>query len=97
MAMPYFQVNVPTVSSTQPERRGSHLFVGPAGSGREALRIARETCDAELDAQISGSHIPHRRPGHWRACGIRPGWEFDWAAATVSCWEDTYFLGSSRA
>ncbi|MFD8609496.1 hypothetical protein [Streptomyces sp. NPDC059631] len=34
--------------------------------------------------------IPHGRPDGWGACGYRPGWDLDWAAATVSRWHDPY-------
>ncbi|MFC8292409.1 hypothetical protein ACFUJ0_13165 [Streptomyces sp. NPDC057242] len=93
MTMPYFQVNVPTRSSTHPERHGFHLFTGPAGCEREALRIARETCEAALDAQAAGSRMPRREYGGWGASGIRPGWDFDWPAASVRCWDDIHLFG----
>lgn len=95
MPMPYFQVNVPIRSAAEPERRGLHLLTGPAGSGSEALRIARETCEAALDAQTAGSRTPYREPSGWGASGIRSGWDFDWSAASVRCWDDIHLFGFS--
>ncbi len=95
MTMPYFQINVPIRHSMQPERRGLHLFIGPAGSGPEALRIVRELCNEALHALAVDSHVPHRRADGWGARGTRPGWDFDWASATVKRWEDTQLIGPS--
>ncbi|KOX19220.1 MULTISPECIES: hypothetical protein [unclassified Streptomyces] len=87
MAQVYFQVNVPIRNSVQPEQCGLHVFTGPADTWSEALRIARETCDAAAAARDAGSALPRRRPDGWGARGLRPGWVFDWTAATVDAWE----------
>ncbi|WP_432060443.1 hypothetical protein [Streptomyces sp. S1] len=87
MTKVYFQVNVPIRSSVQPGRYGLHVLTGPADSWSEALRIARETCDTAVAAQRAGFPIPRRRPDGWGARGLRPGWVFDWPAATVDAWE----------
>lgn len=87
MTTVYFQVDVPTRNAVQPERCGLHVFTGAAATEAEALCIARETCEAALAAQKAGSVIPRRRPDGWGARGVRSGWVFDWAAATVAVWE----------
>ncbi|APS19068.1 MULTISPECIES: hypothetical protein [Streptomyces] len=87
MAELYFQVNVPTRHAVQPERCGLHIFTGCAETESDALRIAREACDAAVAAQKAGFAIPRRRPDGWGARGVRSGWVFDWAAATVAVWE----------
>ncbi|MFC9328548.1 hypothetical protein [Kitasatospora sp. NPDC057015] len=90
----YFQVDVPTRNTTRPGQLGHHVFTGPADTGSQALRIARETCEAALAAQAAGTAIPLRRPDGWGARGVRPGWAFDWARATVATWDCNSFLGS---
>ncbi|MFF2720654.1 hypothetical protein [Streptomyces sp. NPDC058011] len=87
MTKVYFQVNVPTRNSVQPERCGLHVFTGAAETEAEALRIARETCEAAVVARAAGSAIPRRRPDGWGARGVRSGWVLDWAGATVAVWE----------
>ncbi|ARF64418.1 MULTISPECIES: hypothetical protein [Streptomyces] len=87
MAELYFQVNVPTRNSVQPERCGLHVFTGAAETGADALRIAREECDAAVAAQRAGFDLPRRRSDGWGARGVRSGWVFDWKAATVAVWE----------
>ncbi|MCX5208817.1 hypothetical protein OG689_05840 [Kitasatospora sp. NBC_00240] len=90
----YFQVSVPTRNLGRPEQRGLHVFTGPAETGADAVRIARRTCDAALAAQAAGVAIPRRRPDGWGARGVRPGWAFDWADATVASWECDSFLAA---
>ncbi|OSC71305.1 hypothetical protein B5180_22700, partial [Streptomyces sp. BF-3] len=67
MAELYFQVNVPTRHAVQPERCGLHIFTGCAETESDALRIAREACDAAVAAQKAGFAIPRRRPDGWGA------------------------------
>ncbi|MFJ3503734.1 hypothetical protein [Streptomyces sp. NPDC090135] len=86
MAKVYFQVNVPIKNSVRPEQCGLHVFTGPADTWSDALRIARETCDTAAAAQRAGFPLPRRRPDGWGARGLRPGWVFDWTAATVDAW-----------
>jgi hypothetical protein len=86
MTQPYFQVAVPMRSIAQPDRRGMHVFTGSADDGRQALRMARETCEAALAARAAGCPLPGRLPNGWGARGVRPGWTMDWAAATVAVW-----------
>ncbi|MDT0489218.1 hypothetical protein ACPEIF_13415 [Streptomyces sp. NPDC012600] len=83
----YFQVDVPTRNSAQPERCGLHVFTGPAETESEALRIAREACEAAVAAREAGFAVPRRSPDGWGARGVRSGWVLDWAAATVAVWE----------
>ncbi|GHH71623.1 hypothetical protein GCM10018781_33110 [Kitasatospora indigofera] len=90
----YFQVSVPTRNTVRPEQRGLHVFTGPAETGAEAVRIARRTCEAALAAHAAGTAVPRRQPDGWGARGVRPGWSFDWADATVVSWECDSFLRS---
>lgn len=87
VAKPFFQVDVPIRHPAQPDRRGSYVFTGQADSSREAVRIAREVCDAALAAHAAGLDVPHRRPDGWGARGVRPGWEPDWEAARAHAWD----------
>ncbi|MFD5587546.1 MULTISPECIES: hypothetical protein [unclassified Streptomyces] len=87
---PYFQVDVPITHRAQPDRRGSYVFTGQADSGREAVRIAREVCDAALAAHAAGLDVPRRRPDGWGARGVRPGWEPDWEAARARLWDTAH-------
>lgn len=91
MAKPYFQVDVPTRSVAPPGRQGRHVFTGSADDGKQALRMAREMCEAALAAQAAGHPLPRRCPDGWGARGIRPGWELDWTAATVALWSQDHF------
>ncbi len=93
----YFQVDVPTRNAAQPDRCGLHVFTGAAETETEALRMARETCDAAVAAHAAGSAIPRRRPDGWGARGVRSGWELDWAAATVAVWEHDSTLRTFQA
>ncbi|MDX3505457.1 MULTISPECIES: hypothetical protein [Streptomyces] len=93
----YFQVNVPTRNALQPERCGLHVFTGCAETGSDALRIAREACDAAVAAQKAGFAIPRRRPDGWGARGVRSGWVFDWTAATVAVWEHDRSFWAGRS
>ncbi|MFJ3085476.1 hypothetical protein [Streptomyces sp. NPDC086838] len=86
MAQAYYQVNVPIRNSGRPGQRGLHIFTGPADTWSDALRIARETCATATAAQQAGFPLPRRRPDGWGARGLRPGWVFDWTAATVDAW-----------
>ncbi|SED82569.1 hypothetical protein SAMN05216483_4631 [Streptomyces sp. 2131.1] len=86
MAQAYYQVNVPIRNSGRPEQRGLHIFTGPADTWSDALRIARETCATATAAQQAGFPLPRRRPDGWGAGSPRPGWVFDWTAATVDAW-----------
>ncbi|MFF5391875.1 MULTISPECIES: hypothetical protein [unclassified Streptomyces] len=87
MIQVFFQVKVPMANSAQPEQCGVHIFTGPADTCLDALRIARETCNAAIAAQNAGNPIPRRRSDGWGARGLRYGWNLDWAAATVVAWE----------
>ncbi|MER5867602.1 hypothetical protein [Kitasatospora sp. NPDC002040] len=89
MEQPYYQVNVPIGDSARPGQRGFHLLTGVAGTGAQALQLARETCEAALAAQEAGDPIPRRGPDGWGARGVRPGWTFDWPAASVTPWDCT--------
>ncbi|MFF2698905.1 hypothetical protein ACFVUQ_11160 [Streptomyces cyaneofuscatus] len=93
----YFQVDVPTRNSVQPERCGLHVFTGAAETESDALRIAREACDAAVAAREAGFAIPRRRPDGWGARGMRSGWVLDWEAATVVVWEHDRAFWSSPA
>ncbi len=87
MAELYFQVNVPTRHAVQPERCGCTSSPG-------ARRPSRMPCASR--ARRATRRWPHRRraspsradaPDGWGARGVRSGWVFDWAAATVAVWE----------
>ncbi|WP_411080770.1 hypothetical protein [Streptomyces sp. cmx-18-6] len=93
----YFQVDVPTRNSVQPERCGLHVFTGSAETETDALRVARETCEAAVAAQKAGFALPRRRPDGWGARGVRSGWVFDWTAATVAVWEHDKTFRTARA
>ncbi|GAA3486459.1 hypothetical protein [Streptomyces cremeus] len=97
MTKVYFQVNVPIRNSAQPDQCGLHVFTGPADTWTEALRIAREACDSAIAAQRAGDALPRRRSGGWGARGLRPGWVFDWSAATVDAWESDTMLRANRS
>lgn len=88
MTQVFFQIKVPMTKPTQPEQYGIHIFTGPADTCLDALRIARETCNAAISAQNAGMPIPRRRPDGWGARGLRHGWKLDWTAATVAAWEN---------
>ncbi|GAA2798618.1 hypothetical protein GCM10010441_24580 [Kitasatospora paracochleata] len=83
----WFRVDVPIRSTVGPDRHGLHVLVGQADSGAQALWLAREACEAALAARTAGLTVPLRRPDGWTARGVRPGWGFDWSAATVVQWE----------
>ncbi|MEU6122591.1 hypothetical protein [Streptomyces sp. NPDC047123] len=93
----YFQVHVPIRNPARPEQRGLHVFAGSAATWSAALRIARETCDAEVAAQEAGLPALGRRPDGWSARGLRPGWVLDWTAATVDAWAQDSTLGLSKS
>ncbi|MFE1545015.1 hypothetical protein ACFW61_31745 [Streptomyces microflavus] len=65
MTKVYFQVDVPTRNCAQPERCGLHVFTGAAETEADALRIAREACEAAVAARAAGAAIPRRRPDGW--------------------------------
>ncbi|WP_331720267.1 hypothetical protein OG985_50030 (plasmid) [Streptomyces sp. NBC_00289] len=90
MPLPFFEVDVPIKSTDQPDRRGVHVFTGPADSRSSAVRIAHEVYDAARAAQEAGLEIPGKRPDGWGARGYRPGWEPDWLSATAGRWNDPY-------
>lgn len=46
MGLPYYEVDVPISSTTQPGLTGVHIFAGPADSRSAAVRIAHETPQA---------------------------------------------------
>ncbi|WP_041822851.1 hypothetical protein [Streptomyces davaonensis] len=93
MTLPYFEVDVPTRSTTQPGLSGVHVFTGRADSRSAAVRIAHEVYDAARAAREDGLEIPHDRPDGWGACGYRPGWELDWPAAIAGRWNNPYSWG----
>ncbi|MDX2405086.1 hypothetical protein NJO91_18420 [Streptomyces microflavus] len=96
MTKVYFQVDVPTRNCAQPERCGLHVFTGAAETEADALRIAREACEAAVAARAAGFAVPRRQPDGWGARGVRSGWVFDWAGATVAPWEHDRALWSFR-
>ncbi|MEU6353187.1 hypothetical protein ABZ896_28325 [Streptomyces sp. NPDC047072] len=90
MGLPYYEVDVPISSTTQPGLTGVHIFAGPADSRSAAVRIAHEVYDAARAAQEAGLEIPGKRPDGWGASGYRPGWEPDWLSAMAGRWDDPY-------
>ncbi|MEU3463001.1 hypothetical protein ABZ721_24050 [Streptomyces sp. NPDC006733] len=93
----HFQVNVPIKNTAHPEQSGLHVLIGPADTETKALQIARKTCEAALDARAAGNDIPRSQPDGWGARGVRPGWAFDWAEATVDSWESPQRQPASAA
>ncbi len=90
MGLPYFEVDVPIRSTTQPGLSGRHVFTGQADSHSTAVRIAHEVYDAARAAQEAGGEIPGKRSDGWGVRGYRPGWELDWPAATADRWNNPY-------
>ncbi|MFC4467048.1 hypothetical protein ACFPH6_21410 [Streptomyces xiangluensis] len=90
MGLPYYEVDVPIIGTTQPGLSGVHVFIGRADSRSAAVRIAHEVYDAARAAREAGLEIPHDRPDGWGACGYRPGWELNWTAATAGQWNNPY-------
>jgi hypothetical protein len=39
---------------------------------------------------MAGLEVPGKRPDGGATRGYRPGWEFDWPAATAGRWNDPY-------
>lgn len=90
MHLPYYEVDVPIRSTTQPGLRGVHVFTGPADSRSAALRIAHEAYDAARAAQEAEVESADKELDGWTANGYRPGWEADWVAATAARWNTPY-------
>ncbi|MET4668312.1 hypothetical protein [Streptomyces sp. PvR018] len=86
MTKPYFQVSVPTTHREQPDRHGLHIFTGPASTSEEAVRCAREACEAALVAGRPDGALPPA--ARWRVSGVCPEWVMDWEAATAAFWEN---------
>ncbi|MER5570288.1 hypothetical protein ACFRSX_25150 [Streptomyces goshikiensis] len=83
-----YVVDVPIHNSTDPARRGLHVFTGVADSPAAALRRAYEVYEAALAAHTAGREIPDKQPDSWGARGLRPGWHMDWAAAKAGLWHN---------
>ncbi|MGP3777073.1 hypothetical protein ACTWJ8_40195 (plasmid) [Streptomyces sp. SDT5-1] len=81
-----YEVDVPIHDTTNPARRGLHVFTGEADSPATALRPAHEVYDAALAAQQDGHAIPDRQHDSWTARGIRSGWQMEWPAAKAGRW-----------
>ncbi|MEU5632122.1 hypothetical protein ACH47C_23425 [Streptomyces rishiriensis] len=82
------EVDVPIHDTTDPDRRGLHVFTGVADSLTAALRRAHEVYDAALAAQQAGLEIPGKQPDSWGARGVRPGWQMEWPAAKAGLWHN---------
>ncbi|MGW1106164.1 hypothetical protein [Streptomyces sp. NPDC002540] len=92
----FYEVDVPTHDTTNPARKGVHVFTGAADSPAAALRRAHEVYDAALAAHTAGLEILGKQSDSWGACGLRPGWELDWPAAKAGPWRSPYsWLNSS--
>ncbi|MET9978127.1 hypothetical protein ACFYOI_19700 [Streptomyces microflavus] len=87
MTKPYFQVSVPTTHREHSGRRGLHIFTGPASTSEEAVRCAREACEAALIAKESATDSGLRRATGWGVRGVCREWVMDWDAATAEFWE----------
>ncbi|MFD4528420.1 hypothetical protein ACFWP7_31780 [Streptomyces sp. NPDC058470] len=85
-----FEVDVPIHHTTNRALHGVHVFTGRASSTSEALTRAHQVYDAALAAQQAGLENPGRQDGDWGACGVRIGWEPDWAAAKAGAWVNPY-------
>ncbi|MFQ3556598.1 hypothetical protein QZN11_07285 [Streptomyces gramineus] len=83
-----YQVSVP--AQQDHSDAGLHIFTGEATSPGTALRSARKVHDAALAAQRDGLPQPAHRSDGWSACGMRPGWQLDWSAATACLWKNPY-------
>ncbi|MGR4884034.1 hypothetical protein ACIPUC_32095 [Streptomyces sp. LARHCF249] len=95
MTHPYFEVDVPIRSTAG--LRGVHVFTGRADSSSAAVKAAHEVYDEARAATEAGLEILHGRPDGWGACGYRPGWELDWAAAKAGPWRSPYSWLNSNA
>ncbi|WP_420713312.1 hypothetical protein [Streptomyces sp. Tu 6176] len=58
----FYGVDVPIYDTTNPARRGLHVFTGEADSPTTALRRAHEVYDAALAAHTAGLEIPGKQP-----------------------------------
>ncbi|ARI53081.1 hypothetical protein ACWEJZ_10970 [Streptomyces bacillaris] len=88
MTKPYFQVSVPTTHREQPGRHGLHIFTGPASTSDEAVRCAREACEAALAAGRTATDRAVPSEARWRVRGVCREWAMDWEAATAAFWEN---------
>ncbi|MGW3436612.1 hypothetical protein ACWDB3_05415 [Streptomyces bacillaris] len=88
MTKPYFQVSVPTTHREQPGRHGLHIFTGPASTSEEAVRCAREACEAALAAGRTATDGAVPPDARWRVRGVCREWAMDWEAATAAFWEN---------
>lgn len=83
-----YEVDVPIHDTTDPDRRGLHIFTGVADSPAAALRRAHEVYDAALAAHTAGLEVPGKQPDNWGARGLRPGWQMEWPAAKAGLWNN---------
>ncbi|MGV9247996.1 hypothetical protein [Streptomyces sp. NPDC003710] len=90
MTLRIYEVDVPIHDTSNPARRGLHVFTGVADSPAAALRRAHEVYDAALAAHAAGLEIPSRQPDSWTALGLRPGWELEWPAAKAGLWHNPF-------
>ncbi|GGP90219.1 hypothetical protein [Streptomyces melanogenes] len=81
----FYEVDVP-IHDTSRAQHGVHVFTGKASSVEEALDRARQAYDAAFAARQAGLEVPGQQDGGWGACGVRDGWELDWAAANAGPW-----------
>ncbi|MEU0356379.1 hypothetical protein [Streptomyces cyaneofuscatus] len=88
MTKPYFQVSVPTTHREHPDRHGLHIFTGPASTSEEAVRCAREACEAALAAERTATDGALPPVARWRVRGVCREWAMDWEAATAAFWEN---------
>ncbi|MET8944574.1 hypothetical protein ABZX30_13575 [Streptomyces sp. NPDC004542] len=97
MRLRIYEVDVPIHDTTDPARRGVHVFTGVADSPAAALRRAHEVYDAALAAHTAGREIPGKQPDQWGAAGLRPGWQMEWPAARAGLWNDPVSTSSGFA
>ncbi|MET8168876.1 hypothetical protein ACIRPU_40595 [Streptomyces sp. NPDC102259] len=97
MHLRIYEVDVPMHDTTNPARKGLHVFTGEADSPNAALRRAHEVYDAALAAQKAGLEIPGKQPDNWGARGLRPGWEPEWPAAKAGLWHNTVVSWTTRS
>ncbi|MFE5560298.1 hypothetical protein [Streptomyces sp. NPDC056544] len=74
MPSSFYEVDVPIHDTTNPARRGVHVFTGVADSPATALRRAQRCTTPQPDS--------------WGARGLRPGWQMEWPAAKAGLWHN---------
>ncbi|WP_018569234.1 hypothetical protein [Streptomyces sp. PsTaAH-124] len=92
----FYEVDVPIHDTTNPARRGLHVFTGEADSPTTALRRAHEVYDAALAAHQAGHEIPGKQPDNWGVSGLRPGWQMEWPAAKAGRWINPVSWSAAR-